>query len=249
MSYPVTNALLTNGAYGYPTRGALRRVKPKLLMCVHITANSREPEPGHARAERDYANRAGSLGPSAHDYLNRDGSVIHAIDTKHAAWSNGALNEPNTSLALVKTVLAMKADGYNPNEAFVREVECCGNADNPVTAAQLETVAQMIAADSKEWGIPISRATVGTHADLDSVNRRNCAFPASVREAKLAGIIARAKEIAEPKLYSQAELDAAVKVAFDAGYSEGKLDGQLDGRRIEWDIQASGAAVTLVPRP
>jgi len=54
-------ALLTNKAYGYPTRGSRRRRKPTILACLHQTANA------HATAlqERDYANRAGSGGPSA----------------------------------------------------------------------------------------------------------------------------------------------------------------------------------------
>ena len=205
----MTVDLLTNTAYGYP-RGASRRVKPKLLACVHITGNPNEPADEHAQAERNYANRPDSQGPSAHDYINRDGSLVHAIETDYAAWSNGKLDAPNTALPLVQTVLSMVADGYNPNEAYVREVECCGRGAYPVTEAQLETVAQLIAADSIEWGIPISRETVGTHADLDSVNRRSCAFPASVREERLARLIERAQEIAEPKLYTQRDMDAVL---------------------------------------
>ncbi len=53
-------ALLTNKAYGYPTRGARRR-KPTILACVHQTANAKAT----AIQERTYANRAGSTGPSA----------------------------------------------------------------------------------------------------------------------------------------------------------------------------------------
>jgi hypothetical protein len=34
-------ALLTNKAYGYPTRGARRRRKPTILACLHQTANAR----------------------------------------------------------------------------------------------------------------------------------------------------------------------------------------------------------------
>lgn len=46
-------ALLTNRAYGYPTRGAARRRRPTVLAVLHQTANS------HAEPmdERNYANR------------------------------------------------------------------------------------------------------------------------------------------------------------------------------------------------
>ena len=46
-------ALLTNKAYGYPTRGARRRRKPTILACLHQTANATAT----AIQERNYANR------------------------------------------------------------------------------------------------------------------------------------------------------------------------------------------------
>lgn len=52
-------ALLTNKAYGYPTRGARRRRKPTILACLHQTANAKAT----AIQERNYANRTGSVGP------------------------------------------------------------------------------------------------------------------------------------------------------------------------------------------
>lgn len=39
-------ALLTNRAYGYPTRGAARRRKPTVLAVLHQTANARTDIPG-----------------------------------------------------------------------------------------------------------------------------------------------------------------------------------------------------------
>lgn len=79
-------ALLTNKAYGYPTRGARRRRKPTILACLHQTANAKAT----ASQERTYANRAGSVGPSATAYIDRDGTIVRAIDpAKYAAWSQG----------------------------------------------------------------------------------------------------------------------------------------------------------------
>ena len=45
-------ALLTNRAYGYPTRGAKRRRRPTILACLHQTAND------HATARQERADRA-----------------------------------------------------------------------------------------------------------------------------------------------------------------------------------------------
>jgi len=219
MSYPVTTALLTNTAYGYPSRGAARRVRPKVLICIHITGNSHNLGATAATNERNYANRAGSTGPSAHDYINRDGSVVHAIDTKYAAWSNGIMRSPKP-IALVATVQSFVAGGYNANEAYVREVECVGYGSSyPITTAQKETLAQMIASDARTWSLPISRATVGQHSDLDTINRPNCA---GLAETALAQIIGRAQWLVDEAAITaaRAKLDAA---KLDATYlgSEG----------------------------
>jgi hypothetical protein len=89
-------ALLTNKAFGYPTRGARRRRKPTILACLHQTSNATAT----AMQERHYANRAGSFGPSATAYIDRDGTIIRAIDpVAYAAWSQGDVACPNTKIA------------------------------------------------------------------------------------------------------------------------------------------------------
>lgn len=186
------NALLTNTAYGFP-RGAPRRIKPIALLCVHITGNSRLPS---ALDERNYANRALSGGPSAHDYIDRNGDIVHAIETRYAAWSNGDSNAPMTAVPGISAVVGFRGRGYNINEAYVREVECVGYPGTaPVTDAQLESVAQLIARDSIASGLPISTATVHTHAYINSVDRANCAFPPAERAVKVAALIGRAQAI------------------------------------------------------
>lgn len=193
MAYKVTSAPLTNkqyGNYGNRPAGSTRRIKPMLLMCVHITANM-----GDAKAQRDYAN-SHTGGPSAHDYINRDGSVVSAIDpAQFAAWSNGDLTQPDKKNApdLVATILAQKAKGYNPNECFYREVENTGDGSHPITFEQKLTMAQMLVKDSKATGIAISRKTVGMHRDINTVNRPNCPFrplaDGTTRQAQLREII------------------------------------------------------------
>lgn len=187
---------LTNGAY-WP-----RTLKPTVLLCVHITGNAttaREPSgtsaPGQAAYDEwHYANRAASPGPSAHDYLNRDGTGIEALTpATHCAWSNGDVLGPNLS---IPTVADCVRRGINPNRICWREVECVGYGSSyPVTSAQIDTLAELVAADAKATGLPVDRSTVTTHADWNSVNRANCAFAPVQREAYLADLIAHARAL------------------------------------------------------
>jgi LysM repeat protein len=199
-------ALLTNKAYGFPTRGAPRRIKAPILACIHITGNRRtaaNPDRHQAaRDERNYANRPGSNGPSAHYYVARDGWAIEAIDpTKYAAWSNGDIASPNTTNAGVAKVLALRAKGYNPNEAYWLEIECVGfGSTYPITKAQRQFCATRIAAMARATGLPINRTTVHGHSDLNSVNRASCPCPRTRREAFLDDVIARANAILRPPI-------------------------------------------------
>jgi len=46
---------LTNKAYGFPVRGAARRIRPKVLACIHITDNPNNQGSNAALNERNYA--------------------------------------------------------------------------------------------------------------------------------------------------------------------------------------------------
>jgi N-acetyl-anhydromuramyl-L-alanine amidase AmpD len=160
-------ALLTNKAYGYPTRGARRRRKPTILACLHQTANAK----ANARQERNYANRTDSNGPSATVYIDRDGTIIRAIDpAKYAAWSQGDVASPSRK---IPTIVAAVASGVNLNEWVYESVECSGAGAEPFTDAQFEAVAQLVAAAHRATGLPINRSTVVVHADINSVSRRS----------------------------------------------------------------------------
>ena len=196
--------LLTNQAYGFPTRGAKRRIKAPILACIHITGNSRtaaNPDPHQAALdERNYANRVGSNGPSAHYYVARDGWAVGAINSaSYAAWSNGDVASPNTVNAGIAKVLALRAKGYNANEAYWLEFECVGYGSTyPITTAQKQFCAEQIAAMAKVTGLPVNRTSVHGHSDLNSVNRASCPCPKAGREAFLADVIARANAILHP---------------------------------------------------
>jgi len=182
-------ALLTNKAYGYPTRGARRRRKPTILACLHQTANAK----AMAIQERTYANRAGSFGPSATAYVDRDGTIVRAIDpAKYATWSQGDVAHPNTNLP---TIAAAVASGVNMNEWVHESIECSGAGTEPFTDAQFESVAQLVAAASRALGIPINRSTVVVHADINSVSRRSDPWPPATREARVKRVISRANAI------------------------------------------------------
>lgn len=195
---------LHNDAYGFP-RGQERRIKPWVLMCVHITGNKTTAampvgigKGTGTAAEVAYMARrrtARDIGNSAHDYIARDGSVLSCIPTKYAAWNNGILLRPNTSLDSVQRILREQTRGINANEAYVREVECTGYPGSfPLTKEQRETVAYLIARDSIKWELPINRETVHMHRDLDSVNRALCPFTGD-QEQQLSRIIERARQI------------------------------------------------------
>lgn len=185
---------LTNTAYGFP-RGATRRLKPKVLACIHITDNPNNQGPNAATNERDYANRAGSNGPSAHIYLNRDGSGVIAIDPmQFAAWSNGDLNKPNLANKGAAYLASLPASGHNANEGCVLEIENVGYdaIAGQITTEQMDTMARLLAKYSNLSGIHIGRDTVIPHSYVDSVNRPNCAWLSAIRETRLNQLVAEA---------------------------------------------------------
>jgi LysM repeat protein len=198
-------ALLTNKAHGYPTRGARRRRKPTILACLHQTANAK----ANARQERNYANRADSHGPWATAYIDRDGTIIRAIQPgKYAAWSQGDVASPNRK---IPTIAAAVASGVNLNEWVYESIECSGAGSEPFTDAQFEAVAQLVAAAHKATGLPINRSTVVVHADINSVSRRSDPWPPATREARLKRVITRATAIVKPPVVKPAKATVTVK--------------------------------------
>jgi hypothetical protein len=189
-----TTALLTNKAYGYPTRGARRRRTPTILACLHQTANAKAT----AMRERNYANRAGSRGPPATAYIDRDGTIVRAIDpVKYAAWSQGDVASPNRK---IPTIAAAVASGVNMNEWVHESIECSGAGTEPFTDAQFGSVARLVVAAHKATGLPINRSTVVVHADINSVSRRSDPWSPAIREARVKRVIARANAILRPSI-------------------------------------------------
>lgn len=167
----IRDNLLTNGAYGFP-RAHVRSLVPRILAVVHITANMAD-----AQHQRDYANRAGSDGPSAHYYIDRDGDGIRAIEPeRYAAWSNGDMNTPKLTNGGVRYLDALRRVGRNVNEGCYLEIECVGTATpaGQWTDQQFATVARLIADAARVTGIGIAVDTVLPHAYINSVDRAHC---------------------------------------------------------------------------
>jgi N-acetylmuramoyl-L-alanine amidase len=193
----VTEALLTNAAFGYPTRGHLRRHTPHILAVVHQTATT--PYDGQAMKLRDARNGAGFVGNTATFYVDQDGDAVHAVDgTRFVSWCSAPekISYIDASRVSMATVKAHFAAGFNPNECVWEQLECVGTGAEPWTAAQFEFVAGIIAARAKASGLPINRETVVPHRDMNTVNRPSDPWPAATREARLATLIARAKVLA-----------------------------------------------------
>jgi hypothetical protein len=193
----IISKLLTNGAYGYP-QGQRRQHEPLVLMVIHITGNRSTAAANATRGEIGYMNRpivAGGHYNSAHNYVDRNGLVFQCVPMQYPAWNNGDLLRPDMTNEGVQRLVRGSAKGINANELCYREVECTGYPGSfPVTEAQLNAVAYLIARDALKTGLPITRNTVLTHADLNSVNRANCAFPPGKREAQMAHLIDLARQ-------------------------------------------------------
>lgn len=218
----ITRSLLTNKAFGFPDRGGARRTDPLALICVHITANPNKP-PATAAQERQYANRAASGGPSAHFYIDRDGSALQAVDwTTYAAWSNGDVNKPRP---VTQPVQDLRAKGFNANEAYWIEAECCGNDANgyPIVVDQINTLAYLTALASQFSGLAISRDTVHGHSDLNTVTRASCPTPLTRLESLLSEVIQKARVIANDMLIN----DLRTQIAAQADMLD-KANGKAD---------------------
>ncbi len=216
--------LLTNGAYGAPPWEGPpnpRRMTPSALACVHITANPNTP-PASATSERNYANREGSGGPSAHFYIDRTGVVVQAIDWREfPAWSNGDVKNPNVQVPGIQKVVDARAKGFNANECYGIEIENVGREpEYPITVSQIRSNAYLVALARLEWPeLPISRATVHGHRYLNTIDKVACPTRGDL-EALLDEIIGLASDY-----YEVMALQAVVAEQETAiGFLRGRVD-------------------------
>lgn len=174
--------------WGYP-RGSVRPVPPadKAFSVIHITGNSRLPS-----AENEVAWRINdtALQNSATFFVNRDGSIVQALgDPLHMdPWANGDVNRPDLSNPRIAAVVR---DGVNANQRTLVAIENVGYEPGfPITAAQEQACAAIVAHYHARAGVPVSRETVIGHYQLNSVSRLNC--PSSSDKAVVDRIVAAA---------------------------------------------------------
>jgi hypothetical protein len=169
---------------------ANRRVKPFILAAIHITDNSALMS---AMNEAIYSNRVGT-GASFTFVNNRNGTTVQCL---HPEWqipfTNGSWNRANRNLWTVNYAIQY---GIGANDSTFMTIENVGRESigAPLTDAQIEKCAQLIAHGSKLTGIKPSRATVLGHRDYDSYNRYNCPTRGNL-DYLLGRIINRANQI------------------------------------------------------
>lgn len=182
--------------WGYP-KGSLRPIPSasKAYSTIHITANLATAENEAAWRIRD-----AGLQNSATFFVNRDGSIVQLLGdpARMDPWANGDVKNPDVTNP---RIAQMVRDGVNANERTLVAIENVGNeiawgsvpGGHPITAAQEEAGARILAHYHPRAGVPISRETVIGHYQLNSVSRVNCP---SRDKRVIDRIVARARAIA-----------------------------------------------------
>lgn len=156
--------------WGFPFKGSARRIRPPVRGVSHITGNSQLPS---ALAEAQFSGRSGS-GASFTFAVNRNGTVVQCMDPwVSAPWTNGDLKEPQVFNEFVRD---MVGSPFNANEHCHITIENVGfGPANPLTAAQIETDAQIYAwAAALDHLKVIDPATILGHRMINTVTRWNC---------------------------------------------------------------------------
>lgn len=163
--------------WGYPIGAPRPRLDPsKAFSVVHLTANI-----ALAANEISWRLNDPAFQNSATFFNDRDGSTMQALaDPLHMdPWANGDVQSPDLSNP---RIAAMVRDGVNANERTLLAIENVANeiawgsvpGGYPITPAQEDKCARLIAYYHPRAGVPISRETVIGHFQLNSVSRQNC---------------------------------------------------------------------------
>jgi N-acetylmuramoyl-L-alanine amidase len=101
---------------------------------------------------------------SAHYGIGKNGEVHQYVQETDTAWQAGRVNAPNWSL--IKT--AGNGQYVNPNY-YTIGIEHEGNSQSDWTDAMYGADAELIAAMSKRWNIPIDRSHIIGHREIFSL--------------------------------------------------------------------------------
>ncbi len=103
---------------------------------------------------------------SSHFAVCRDGKVIQFIELEDASWTQGGVNAPTRYISIY--------GGINPNLRSIsieHEGKCSNNTDIRDFPKQRASTKLLHGWIRDTVGIPLIRATVLEHADIDGVNR------------------------------------------------------------------------------
>jgi hypothetical protein len=96
----------------------------------------------------------------------QDGSILRCIPEEHGPWTNGAVRKPKPA---AKKLLDL---GGNPN-IYTLSIEAEGTFNGPHSNVQIDAIYWQIRQWQAKYRIP--NAWVFEHADVDTVQRANCA--------------------------------------------------------------------------
>lgn len=122
---------------------------------------------------------------SSHFGVARDGRIWQYVALENAAWANGPVANPDTSLGWLHDAILAKV---NPNDLTV-SIEHEGYTGKPFTPEQYQATLWLHKYLIKKLGIKIDREHLVGHYQIDGNSRKNCpgsAFPWKMLMADLA---------------------------------------------------------------
>lgn len=161
--------------YGYPNVSSPRRIKPTILGVIHGTDGYNIPKPGATK--------------SWTFVVDRNGSIYQFLDPiTQTPWTNGDVKTPDLTNPLVK---AAARSGYNFNEFCFLTIEnvCYISGGERLTSAQLAADHRILEWGSKLSGLPLDRAHVIGHYQVNSETRNNCPTVPADRTRVFNGVI------------------------------------------------------------
>jgi len=130
-------------------------------------------------------------GASSNYLLDKDGTVCELVPPTEDAWTNGAVNQPDTSNPLIGK---WQSEGANPNQRtvsieIVRETSA-NNQPGGFTLAQHESLIKLTAWLCQQFKLTPDRTHIFGHRTIDSVNRPYCPGLAEGEWRELVGRVA-----------------------------------------------------------
>ena len=158
MSLQVIEKLLPAGVNHSKGRNG-RRIK---AIFIHVAE-------GGERGVTSHFNNP-SVEASAHYLVCKDGRVIQYVRDEDTAFANGRLNAPNLDDPLIAEWVRT---GVNPNSESL-SIETERFHQERLTPAQQASLNELVAAKTREFGLPTDGSRLYGHNEVDSVSRARC---------------------------------------------------------------------------